>query len=184
TKTEPQKGRVDVNEVVRDVVSLVRAELRRHDVMTVLELAAELPMVAGDPIELQQVILNIVVNAVDAMAPIVDRPRELVIRSEWSDYDHVTIAVQDSGVGIEAHDLDRLFNPFFSTKPSGMGMGLSISRSIVEAHNGRLWAATNEPHGAIFYIRLPVGSPGLGKTIGPDASSTVQRPEPPTRSGA
>src|SRR5262245_26235025 len=184
TKTEPRRGRVDVNEVVRDVVSLVRAELRRHDVTTVLELAPELPMVAGDPIELQQVILNIAINAIDAMAPIVDRPRELVIRSERSDCDHVTIAVQDSGAGIESGDLDRLFNPFFSTKPGGMGMGLSISRSIVETHRGRLWAAMNEPHGAIFYIRLPVGLSGLGGSIGPDASSGVQSNDPPTRSGA
>jgi len=166
------------------VVSLVRAELRRHDVLVVLELGAELPMVVGDPIQLQQVILNLAINAIDAMAPIVDRPRELVVRSERPGHDHVTIVVQDSGVGIASNDLDRLFNPFFSTKPGGMGMGLSISRSIVEAHSGRLWATTNEPHGAIFYIRLPVGSSGLGGSIGPDASPRVQSSDPPTRSGA
>jgi len=161
TKTEPRKDRVDVNEVIRDVVSLVRAELRRHDVVLTLELEAELPMVLGDRIQLQQVILNLAINAIDAMAPTVDRPRELVIRSGRLGCDHVTIAVQDSGVGIEPDDLDRLFNPFFSTKPGGMGIGLSISRSIVETHGGRLSATPNAPHGACFYISLPAATPAL-----------------------
>ena len=161
TKTEPPKDRVDVNEVIRDVVSLVRAELRRHDVVLTLELEAELPMVLGDRIQLQQVILNLAINAIDAMAPTVDRPRELVTRSGRLGGDHVTIAVQDSGVGIEPDDLDRLFNAFFSTKPGGMGMGLSISRSIVEAHGGRLSATPNAPHGACFYISLPAATPAL-----------------------
>ncbi len=184
TKTEPRKGRVDVNEVVRDVVSLVSAELLRHEVTAVLELAAELPMVVGDPIQLRQVILNLAINAIEAMAPIGDRSRRLVIRSEGSAGDDVTIAVQDSGVGIGSDDLHRLFDPFFSTKPGGMGMGLSISRSIVEAHSGRLWATTSEPHGAIFHIRLPVGSAGVGGSVGLDTSSGVQSDDPPTRSRA
>jgi signal transduction histidine kinase len=97
-----------------------------------------------------------VMNAIEAMAPVTDRPRKLVIRSERHDDDVVRVAVHDTGVGIRASDLDRVFSAFFTTKPSGMGMGLSISRSIIEAHGGRLWAAPNEPHGAIFQFSLPV----------------------------
>jgi len=143
------------------VVSLVGAELRRHHVVVTLELGAGVLMVRGDRIQLQQVILNLAMNAIDAMAAVVDRPRELRIRSGQPDGDHVTIAVQDSGVGIEPDDLDRLFNAFFSTKPGGMGMGLSISRSIVEAHGGRLSATPNAPHGACFYISLPAATTAL-----------------------
>jgi signal transduction histidine kinase len=143
TKTAPQKDRLDVNDLVRDVVPLVRAELRRHDVAFAAELASPLPPVLGDRIQLQQVMLNLVMNAIDAMAAVADRARELVIRSQ-PDGTHVEIAVHDTG-----------FDAFFTTKRGGMGMGLSISRSIVEAHSGRLWATPNDPHGAIFHVSLP-----------------------------
>jgi PAS domain S-box-containing protein len=155
TKTPPRKDRLDVNDVVRDIVSLVRAELLRHDVSLTEELSSPLPPVLGDRIQLQQVMLNLVMNAIDAMAPVINRPREIVIRSSQPDRDHVMIAVHDTGVGVAHDHLDRLFNAFFTTKPGGMGMGLSISRSIVAAHDGRLWATPNEPHGAIFHLSLP-----------------------------
>ncbi|HZO40824.1 MAG TPA: AAA family ATPase, partial [Methylomirabilota bacterium] len=154
TKTAPQKDRLDVNDLVRDVVPLVRAELRRYDVVFVAELSSPLPPVLGDRIQLQQVMLNLVMNAIDAMAAVEDRPRELVIRSQPYRA-HVQIAVHDTGVGIDPDHLGRLFDAFFTTKPSGLGMGLSISRSIVEAHSGRLWATPNEPHGVIFHVSLP-----------------------------
>jgi len=155
-KSQPPKTSVDLNDVIHDVVSLLRAELRRQDVALILELASELPPVLGDRIQLQQVVLNLAMNAIDAMAAISDRPRELMIRSGQSDRDQVTIAVRDTGVGIAADHLGHVFSPFFTTKPGGMGMGLSISRSIIEAHRGRLWATPNAPHGATFQFSLPV----------------------------
>jgi len=154
TKTEPRKARLDVNDIVREVVALVRAEVARYEIALTLDAAAPLPSVIGDRVQLQQVVLNLVMNAIEAMAPVTDRPRTLVIRCERHD-DVARVAVHDTGVGIRASDLDRMFSAFFTTKPSGMGMGLSISRSIIEAHGGRLWAAPNEPHGAIFQFSLP-----------------------------
>jgi C4-dicarboxylate-specific signal transduction histidine kinase len=112
--------------------------------------------VVGDRVQLQQVMLNLVMNELDAMASIADRPRELIIRSPAHAGDQVLVTVQDTGVGIAAHHLDQLFSAFFTTKPAGMGMGLSISRSIIEAHGGRLWATPDTPHGAVFHFALPV----------------------------
>jgi signal transduction histidine kinase len=128
----------------------------RSEITLTLEAASSLPSVVGDRIQLQQVVLNLVMNAIEAMAPVTDRARMLVIRSERHDDDGVRVAVHDTGIGIRASDLDLVFNAFFTTKPSGMGMGLSISRSMIEAHGGRLWAAPNEPHGAIFQFSLPI----------------------------
>jgi PAS domain S-box-containing protein len=150
TKSTPRKDRLDLNGAVRDVLPLVRAELRHHAVSLRVDLAPELSSVVGDRVQLQQVILNLAMNGIEAMGSVTDRPRELVIRSEPHEHGHVTVAVHDTGVGIDPNDPDRLFNAFFTTKPGGMGMGLSISRSIIEAHGGRLWATPNEPHGAIF----------------------------------
>ncbi len=155
TKTPPRKDRLDVNDVVRDIVSLVRAELLRHDVLLTEELSSPLPSVLGDRIQLQQVMLNLVMNAIDAMASVADRRRNLVMRSGQPDRDHVTIAVLDTGVGIAANHLDHVFDAFFTTKPGGMGMGLSISRSIIEGHGGRLWATPNPMHGTTFHFTLP-----------------------------
>jgi PAS domain S-box-containing protein len=155
-KAVPPKAAVDLNDVVREVLPLVRAALLRHEVSLAVELASELPRVLGDRVQLQQVILNLVLNGTEAMAGVEDRPRELTIRSQPHDGEHVTLAVHDTGVGIDPNHLDRLFNAFFTTKPGGMGMGLSISRSIVEAHGGRLSATANEPHGAIFHVSLPI----------------------------
>jgi signal transduction histidine kinase len=121
-----------------------------------MELALALPMIAGDRVQLQQVIINLVMNGIEAMQSVTDRPRELVIRSGLDETQQVLVSVTDCGVGISAENADRLFNAFFTTKSSGMGMGLSICRSIMEAHGGRLWTTASMPHGATFQFSLPV----------------------------
>jgi signal transduction histidine kinase len=113
------------------------------------------------------VLLNLVMNGIEAMAAVTDRPRELLIRSHPDEEAQVLVAVQDTDVGIDPNDLDRLFGAFFTAKPGGLGMGLSICRSIVEAHGGRLWATPNEPHGAVFHFSLPVGPPPAQASIAP-----------------
>lgn len=146
---------LDINEVVREVIALVQRELASHRVALRMELATDLPMIQGDRVQLQQVIINLTVNAMEAMHSLMDRPRELVIRSRQDQAHEVLVSVTDCGIGISAENAERLFNPFFTTKSSGMGMGLSICRSIMEAHGGRLWAADNSPHGATFQFTLP-----------------------------
>jgi PAS domain S-box-containing protein len=154
-KTDPRKARLDVNDVVRDVVPLVRTELLSHAVSLRTELANGLPTVMGDRVQLQQVVLNLIMNGIEAMAAVENRSRDLVIRSCRHQGDEVVVKVQDAGVGVDPTRLDRLFNAFFTTKAGGMGMGLSIARSIVEAHGGRLWATANADHGATFQFGLP-----------------------------
>jgi C4-dicarboxylate-specific signal transduction histidine kinase len=160
-KGAPRKDPVNLNDVVRDVMPLVRTELRQQDVAVALDLASEVPAVVGDRVQLQQVMLNLVMNALDAMTASAHRPRELIICSRAHAGDQVLVTVQDTGVGIAAHHVDQLFSAFFTTKPGGMGMGLSISRSIIEAHGGRLWATPDTPRGAIFQFTLPVERPRL-----------------------
>ena len=156
TKSEPQKTRLEINDVIQEVAALVRSEVHRHRASLHLALAPALPAALGDRVQLQQVILNLAMNGVEAMESVDDRPRELVIRSEAQDGDRVLVAVQDTGVGLDPSQVDRLFQAFFTTKPAGMGMGLSISRSIIEGHGGRLWATPNPTHGATFQFELPV----------------------------
>ena len=151
-----RKSPVDLNEGVRDVVPLVRAGLLRHEVSLSLDLATELVPVLKDRGQLQQVILNLVMNGIEAMMGVVDRPRELTIMSAPGDGDVVTVGVRDTGVGIDPEHLDRLFNAFFTTQPGGMGMKLSISRSIIEAHGGRIWASPNAPNGLTVHFTLPL----------------------------
>jgi len=115
------------------------------------------PLILGDRIQLQQVILNLMINAIEAMNEVRDAPRELSITSATDESKRVLVAVRDSGLGLHPGSLDRLFDAFYTTKPQGMGMGLAISRSIVEAHGGRLWVTPNEPHGAVFQFTLPSG---------------------------
>jgi PAS domain S-box-containing protein len=156
--TSLEKVPLDVNDVVRETIPLVRRELISQQVLLRMELAAAVPMILGDRVQLQQVIINLVMNGIEAMQSVTDRPRELVIRSCQDDTGRMLVSVTDCGVGISAENADRLFNAFFTTKSSGMGMGLSICRSIMEAHGGRLWATANVPHGATFQFALPVNA--------------------------
>jgi PAS domain S-box-containing protein len=157
-KTDIEKGPLDINDVVREVIALVQRELASHQISLQMELAPALPMTLGDRVQLQQVIINLVMNGIEAMQPVTDRPREVVIRSRLDETQQVLVGVTDCGVGISAENADRIFNAFFTTKSSGMGMGLSICRSIIEAHGGRLWATANTLHGATFQFTLPVNA--------------------------
>ena len=153
-----EKVPLDINEVVREVIVLVQRELASHQVSLQIDLAPTELTIMGDRVQLQQVVINLVINGIEAMQSVTDRPRELVIRSRLDDTQQVLVSVTDCGIGISAENADRLFNAFFTTKSSGMGMGLSICRSIMEAHGGRLWATANIPHGATFQFTLPVNA--------------------------
>src|SRR5713101_4374377 len=154
-KTDIEKVPLDINDVVKEVTALVQREMDSHQVSLRLELTPAVSMILADRVQLQQVIINLVMNGIEAMQSVTDRPRELVIRSRQDETQQMLISVTDCGVGISAEDADRLFNAFFTTKSGGMGMGLSICRSIVEAHGGRLSACRNEGRGATFQFVLP-----------------------------
>jgi C4-dicarboxylate-specific signal transduction histidine kinase len=154
-KTDTQKAPLDVNDIVNEVVALVQRELLNHRVSLRLELAATLPVILADRVQLQQVIINLVMNGIEAMQPVRDRPRELVIGSHQEAADHVLVTVKDCGVGISAENADGLFKAFFTTKSNGIGMGLSICRSIIEAHGGRISGSDNIGPGATFQFALP-----------------------------
>jgi signal transduction histidine kinase len=134
----------------------VQRELLSHRVSLRMELAPALPVVLADRVQLQQVIINLVINGIEAMQGVTERPRELSIRTHQNEARQVLVTVKDCGVGISAEDADRLFSPFFTTKSGGMGMGLSICRSIIEAHGGRVWAEPDLPDGATFHFTLPL----------------------------
>src|SRR5882724_1783153 len=156
SKTVTEKSRLDVNDAIQEVAALAQGEVRRNSVALRTELAADVPLVVGDRVQLQQVILNLVMNGVEAMGSVADRPRELFIRSRQHESDKVHVAVQDSGIGIDRQNLEKIFNAFYTTKSQGMGMGLAISRSIIENHGGRLWAVPNDGPGVTFEFALPV----------------------------
>jgi C4-dicarboxylate-specific signal transduction histidine kinase len=160
-KAEPQMVALDINDVIREAISLEQREMLSQRVSLRTELASALPPVLGDRVQLQQVVINLVMNALEAMAPVTDRPRDMLIRSQQDDANEVLVAVRDSGMGIDSQNAERLFNAFFTTKPTGMGMGLSISRSIIVAHGGRLWVSPNADHGATFQFTLPSSSQGV-----------------------
>lgn len=153
-KASPQMEHLDVNEAIRNVLALTSNELVRGGVTVRTELAADLPAVPGDRVQVQQVMLNLIMNAIDAMSAVTDRPRKLLIRSATHP-DGLLIQVRDSGTGIDPEHADRVFEPFFTTKPQGIGIGLSIGRSIVEAHGGRLWATPGSSYGTVFQFTLP-----------------------------
>jgi PAS domain S-box-containing protein len=157
-KKDPTNEPVDLNEATHEVIELVHSELQRSRAVLRLELGDEIPAVVGDRVQLQQVILNLIRNASDAMINIDDRQRELVIRTEREKDDRVRLSVRDAGVGFKPQDGDRLFDTFYTTKNGGMGIGLSVSRSIVESHCGRLWATSNDGPGATFSFSLPIRS--------------------------
>ncbi len=154
-KKAPTTESVDLNEAIRAVLALSLSDLQRSQVILRSELADDLPLVVGDRVQLQQVILNLIRNAADAMSAVDDRPRQLVIRSERDEDDRVRLTVQDAGVGFEPENADRLFESFYTTKNDGMGIGLSVSRSIIESHQGRLWARLNNGPGAAFSFSIP-----------------------------
>jgi len=156
TKASVQKAPLDVNTVINEVIALVQLELVNHRVALRTELAAALPLILADRIQLQQVIINLVMNGIEAMRPLTEQPRELTIQSQQDGARQVRVTVKDRGVGISAENADRLFNAFFTTKSGGMGMGLSICRSIVEAHGGQISAANNAGPGATFQFTLPL----------------------------
>jgi len=159
-KNEPVRTRLNPNQLIREIVALVEAEARRQDVSVQTELAVNLPRVTGDRVQLQQVLLNLVVNALDAMSTVDQGRRILRLQTSRIRNEAVQIAVQDSGVGLTAENPEQFFEAFYTTKPQGLGMGLSISRSIVESHGGRLWAAANDGPGASFLFTLPVRAGG------------------------
>ncbi len=153
-KVSPQRELVDVNEVVREMIVLLRSEATRYSISVRAELTSDLPQVMGDRVQLQQVMMNLIMNGIDAMSD-VDGSRELIISSQRAEDEQLMVSVSDTGVGLPPERADQIFNAFFTTKGHGIGMGLSISRSIVESHGGRLWAAGNSPHGASFSFTLP-----------------------------
>jgi C4-dicarboxylate-specific signal transduction histidine kinase len=155
-KSPPQKVPVEINDLIRETLTLVSRELARNQVALQTNLAANLPALAADRVQVQQVLLNLIMNGIEAMSANNGGSRELTITSEPSqDPSGVLVMVRDSGTGISPQNSDRLFETFFTTKAGGMGMGLSISRSIVQAHGGRLWATVNDGPGTSFHFTLP-----------------------------
>lgn len=159
TKAAPEMASVQLNDVIREVAGLMQDAISKNAVELHLDLQAALPTTMADRVQLQQVMVNLVQNGIEAMSSVTDRPRLLVIHSHVSRANEILVAVRDSGVGIEAKDQKRIFNAFFSTKAQGMGMGLSISHSIIEAHGGRLWATSNGDHGATLQFTLTAQLP-------------------------
>jgi PAS domain S-box-containing protein len=158
TKADPHRTQLDINLLIDEVAALVDSEVQRHGASLRLVLADDLPLVYSDRVQLQQVMINLVINGLEAMDLVQNRPRQLTIRSEASDGASVRVAVEDTGVGIDAENTHRMFDAFFTTKPTGMGMGLSISRTIVEGQGGRLWATPNPKLGATFQFELPAAN--------------------------
>jgi signal transduction histidine kinase len=154
-KGVPAQVALDIDDVIREVILLMRGLLESRGVSIRTELGAGGQPVVGDRVLLQQVLQNLILNAVEAMVPITDRPRELLVRSRFDGSYGIRVAVQDTGIGLDAEDGDRIFNAFFTRKSGGMGMGLSISRSIIEAHGGQIWASPASPYGALLQLTLP-----------------------------
>jgi len=154
-KATPQRELVDLNEVIREMIVLLHSEVTRCSISVRTELAGDLPHVTGDRVQLQQVMMNLITNSIAAMKDVNGR-RELAIKSQRAEDGLIAVCISDSGVGLPPQQADQIFNAFFTTKRDGTGMGLPISRTIVESHNGRLWAAENSPCGASFHLVLPI----------------------------
>ena len=155
-KTTPHKSALQINELIHEMIALLEAELLENKIRLKTELEPAIPLVFGDRVQLQQVILNLVVNGIEAMSEVQGRARELLIRSEKAGSAQVQVCVQDCGCGLDVEQAEHLFEAFFTTKPAGIGMGLSISRTIIEAHGGSLWASPNAGYGARFQFALPM----------------------------
>jgi C4-dicarboxylate-specific signal transduction histidine kinase len=153
-----ERTEIDLNDLLRQVIAIAHGELESHLVSLQIDMGDRLPQVLGDRVPLQQVFLNLIMNAVEAMAAVSNRPRVLSASSEIDEAHRVLIKLKDSGAGIDPNDMGRIFDPFFTTKSNGMGLGLAICRSIVEAHGGRLWASAAIPHGSVFHVALPTAS--------------------------
>jgi PAS domain S-box-containing protein len=160
-KAPARKGNLEINEAILEIVKLTRAAMSDHSVLVKMQLSERLPPILGDRVQLQQVMLNLIMNAIEAMSEVREGSRELLISTSEVESGGVFVAVSDSGPGLPLTNFARIFEAFYTTKSSGLGMGLSICRSIVEAHGGRLWATRNEPHGAVFCMMLPVGEEAL-----------------------
>src|SRR5262245_56779276 len=160
-KAPPRKDRLDVNETIQEVVALAHSEVQRNGIALATHLSDGVPVILCDRIQVQQVLLNLLMNAIEAMSGAGEGPRELVVRSGTEDSQGVLVSVQDSGPGLDPQSLDRLFEAFYTTKSQGLGMGLAISRSIIEAHGGRLWATAHVPHGAVLQFTVPMGREGV-----------------------
>jgi C4-dicarboxylate-specific signal transduction histidine kinase len=157
-KAPPSDERVEINAAIREVIEITRSEAMKKGVVVQTDLGDDLPLVPGDRVELQQVILNLILNAIEAMSAMSEGSRELLITKSTNESNDVLVAVRDSGPGLAPAAIEHLFKAFYTTKPGGMGMGLSICRSIIEAHGGRLWASANTPRGAVFQFTLPSNS--------------------------
>jgi two-component system sensor kinase FixL len=154
TRRSPlQMDRLDMNEVIREVIALTRRELECNDIILRTELDYSIPRIVGDKVQLQQVVLNLIMNSIEALRN--NAQRELKVKSQTDGTQNVVVSVADAGPGLDAESRDRIFDAFYTTKPDGTGMGLAISRSIVEGHGGRIWATANEPRGAIFQFAIP-----------------------------
>ena len=158
-KSGQDRVKLDVNDLIREVITFVRADLKHRGIAVRTELGADLPRIAAVPIQLQQVLLNLIANAVESMTSVEDRARVLTVRSKRADGHGILLTIEDTGSGIDRTDIERVFEPFFSTKPEGMGMGLSICRSIVEAHGGRITASPARDGGSVFQVSLPLDEP-------------------------
>jgi signal transduction histidine kinase len=157
------RASLDINGLMREVLASVRGDLQKHQILVRAEPSEWVPQVVGDRIQLQQVLLNLITNAIDSMAA-KDEPRVLCVKSDVHDSGGIKVSVADTGIGIGSHDIERIFNPLYTTKPDGMGMGLSICRSIIEAHDGRLWVVPNKPEGAVFQFTLAIDGASAGAT--------------------
>jgi signal transduction histidine kinase len=160
-KAPPRKDGMDINEIIREVIALSRGEVLKNGVSLRTQLADDLPIIQADRVQLQQVILNLIMNAVEAMRQVSEGSRELLIGTGKDATGGVLVAVRDSGPGLNLESVDRVFDAFYTTKASGMGLGLSICRSIIEAHEGRLWATANLPRGAVFQFTVPAREDAL-----------------------
>jgi signal transduction histidine kinase len=145
---------VDINEAIEEIVVLIGGELQRNQIVLQMDLAGDLPLVVGDRVQLQQVVMNLIMNGVEAMRPMAEHERNLLIRTERREGDEVQVTLEDSGTGIDPRTQEEIFDAFYTTKPGGLGMGLAISRSIVENHGGRLWATPNQGPGSTFCFTL------------------------------
>jgi C4-dicarboxylate-specific signal transduction histidine kinase len=159
SKGTSQRELVDVNEIIREMIVLLRGETTQNNILVLTDLAADLPQVMADRVQLQQVLVNLIINGIEAIRE-ANRTRELAIKSLRAETGKVLVSVSDTGVGLPSQQMEQIFNAFFTTKPHGTGMGLRISRSIIQSHGGRLWAAANSPCGASFCFTLPTDDEG------------------------